>query len=132
MRQRLATAFAALFGVGLYLACSDPTASDESARDGATPIEPASDGDSPIEPPSDEDPPTGLGDGRQSSALAAQLGSGPQTLSAVTSKYVYVGLDFDDGYAEHLEAARELRARGLRGTFFIISNVLGKQPHVAG
>jgi len=39
-----------------------------------------------------------------------------------------VSLTFDDGYKEHLTAARMLAERGWRGTAYIIPQVLGTQP----
>src|SRR5262249_35092018 len=39
-----------------------------------------------------------------------------------------VSFTFDDGYKEHLEAARMFAARGWKGTAYIIPFVLGSQP----
>lgn len=41
-----------------------------------------------------------------------------------------VSIDVDDGYADAMQAASALDARGMRGTFFIIGAYLGKPGHM--
>lgn len=58
------------------------------------------------------------------------LGAGGTAQAASQDPRVIVSLTFDDGYAEHVAAARLLTANGLRGTFFIPSGFVGTDGYM--
>jgi peptidoglycan/xylan/chitin deacetylase (PgdA/CDA1 family) len=59
------------------------------------------------------------------------LGAGIDAKAASSTAPVVVSLTFDDGYIEHVEAAKILKAEGLRGTFFTPSGFVGAEGYMS-